>query len=116
MSKFKIVNEVSLYLEEPISINQTHNWRQKQQYDVKVKTFKDNIQRAALLAFNKFNTILGKLKDELDYQNDDGFDLRTYLAVALYFVTYYHPINPDCKSYLQRNEFKDDLELRGFAE
>ena len=43
------------------------------------------------------------------------YDLRTYLAVALYFVTYYHPINPDCKRYLQKNEFKDDLNLQEFT-
>lgn len=89
MAKFKVVNEVSLYLDEPISLNRTHCWRQKQEYDFKVKFFKDNIQRAAELAFEKFNTLLVSLNDE----RKDGYDLRTYLAVALYFVTYFHPKN-----------------------
>ena len=107
MAKFKIVNEVSLYLEEPISLYQTHSWRQKQQYDVKVKTFKDNINRAAQLAFAEFKKLLASL-------NHDDCDLRTYLAVALYFVTYYHPSNLDCEKYLQ--EFKDDVNLKAFVE
>lgn len=101
MAKFKVVNEVSLYLEEPISLNRTNGWRQKQQYDFKVKIFKDNIHRASEVAFEKFNTLLATLKEE----KKNGYDLRTYLAVALYFVTYFHPKNQDCKKYLQKNEF-----------
>ena len=110
MAKFKIVNEVSLYLEQPISLNQIHNWRQKQLYNAKVKTFKDNIQLAAKNAFEKFTTLLKELKEK--HRND--YDLNTYLAVALYFVTYYHPKNTDCQKYLKL--FNQDAKLKAFAE
>jgi len=102
----KFVNEVSLYLDNPICFFRSKRFtsRQMLRYELRLKNMQNSLQYEVRDYYDKFC----KLADELQPCFAD-INVYTYLAVALYLATYLHFDNKDSKDYY--NNYKADFRL-----